>query len=81
MRIRKRSDVKNFGGNREKAIARDGGCCQLCGLSRSKSFQRYRRDLEVIHINSKKDHSLKNLITLCQGCATRIKFGKQAPKK
>lgn len=51
--------------SREKAasiIKRDENKCQSCGVG---------GELEVHHINSGRDHSEKNLITLCVGCHRR----------
>ena len=60
----------NFGGNRDKALERDGYKCQHCGTDKL---------LEMHHIDGKgtttpkdeRNHALENLITLCKGCHTR----------
>jgi len=67
-RRKKRWDLKYFGGNREKALLRDRERCQLCGISRKESYEKYGRDLYVVHIGDKKDNRLENLITLCRKC-------------
>jgi 5-methylcytosine-specific restriction endonuclease McrA len=67
-RRRKRWDLEYFGGNREKALLRDREQCQLCGLSRKESYEKYGKDLCVVHIEGKENNSLKNLITLCRRC-------------
>ncbi len=67
-RIKERENLKNFGGNREKAILRDGERCRQCGISRRESRERRSKDLFVLHIGNKKDNRLDNLITLCSKC-------------
>lgn len=67
-------DFKKYGGNREKALKRDAYTCKKCGLTQENSLKKYGKDLFVMHINSKNDHSLPNLITLCNGCFTLEKF-------
>ena len=67
-RERGKTDLKYFGGNREKALIRDGEKCQLCGISRLESYKTYNKDLTVIHIHGTKDNSLENLLTLCKKC-------------
>ncbi len=64
----------NFGGNREKAIQREGEKCVKCGMTRSKHKSKYGVDITVDHIDGngryskKKNHSLDNLQTLCMPC-------------
>jgi len=72
-RRKKKENLKNFGGNREKAIDRDGGKCQSCGISRKESFKKYGRDLYVKHIDNKQNHKLENLITICKKCYLKKK--------
>lgn len=67
-RIKRRIDLIMFGGNREKALARDGHRCQICGMTREQSLKKYTRDLFASHLNDKRDNSLNNLITLCSKC-------------
>lgn len=67
-RFKEKENLKYFGGNREKAILRDGKSCRQCGLSRRESYGRYGKDLFVLHIGNKKDNRLENLITLCSKC-------------
>lgn len=65
-----------FGGNREKAIQRDGERCICCGITRKKHKEKYDRDISVDHINGKgcneprnrKDNRIDNLQTLCLRC-------------
>ena len=65
-----------FGGNREKAILRDGGKCVKCGMTREEHKKKYNSDISVDHINGKgsstakekKDNRLENLQTLCLSC-------------
>lgn len=65
-----------FGGNREKAIQRDGEKCVLCGMTRKEHRSKYGRDITVDHINGKgrntpkekRDNRLENLQTLCLRC-------------
>lgn len=65
-----------FGGNREKAIQRDGEKCVKCGTTRAEHKAKYGRDITVDHIDGngsttpieKKNNSLRNLQTLCSRC-------------
>lgn len=65
-----------FGYNREKAIARDGGKCIKCGMTREEHKKKYGYDITVDHVNGKgyrtpsseKDNRLENLQTLCSTC-------------
>lgn len=66
-RLKRSHDELNFGGNREKAMERDGYKCTKCGISRNDSQSKWERDLYVLHIEGK-DNDLKNLITLCRDC-------------
>ena len=60
-------DNYNFGGNRDKALERDGYRCQHCSTDQS---------LEVHHIDGRgtttpkelRNHALENLLTLCTSC-------------
>jgi 5-methylcytosine-specific restriction endonuclease McrA len=63
-------DLRNFGGNREKALVRDNYKCQDCGMPQKKSFKIYNRDLYVAKLDGK-NTDLNNLITLCRGCSVR----------
>lgn len=70
------NDTQRFGGNREKAIQRDGEKCVKCGLSRSDHRDKYGKDITVDHIDNngiykpadKRNNSLDNLQTLCIRC-------------
>lgn len=65
-----------FGGNREKAIQRDGEKCIKCGMTRQEHRQRYGFDITVDHIDNMgtgkpealRNSSLSNLQTLCCVC-------------
>lgn len=69
-------DKLMFGGNREKAIIRDGEVCTRCGMTREEHFKRFGRDITVDHRDRKgkgvsyedKNNSLDNLVTLCLPC-------------
>jgi 5-methylcytosine-specific restriction endonuclease McrA/rubrerythrin len=67
-RCQKREDQKKYGGNREKAIERDGCRCQKCGISREDSKKFFRKDLFVYHMKGTGDNRLENLLTVCQKC-------------
>ena len=69
---RKMWDQRNFGGNREKAIAKAGNKCQLCGISREKSLSLYNRDLFVIHLNGEDNNELRNLFVSCKKCHPKV---------
>ncbi|MCW2763641.1 MAG: hypothetical protein JWR85_3842, partial [Marmoricola sp.] len=72
----KHRDIKNFGGNREKAIQRDGEKCVKCGITRAEHSILYKKDITVDHIDGLgvgqpvylKNNSLENLQTLCSVC-------------
>ena len=64
---RKRYQQKEYGGNRHIAIKRDGGVCQMCHARKNR--------MTVHHIDGRGEyncedpnHSLENLVTLCQRC-------------
>ncbi len=61
-------DKRNYGGNREKALKRDGYICQKCGLSREDSINELDRDLYVERINNKGNYEINNLISVCRKC-------------
>ena len=67
-------DEERYGGNREKAIQRDGEQCVKCGMTREEHRDKYDRDIAVDHIDDKgrnsseKNHAMDNLQTLCIGC-------------
>lgn len=72
-----------FGGNKKKAMARDGWACQHCGS---------KKDIHVHHIDGNgagvckedKNNDLSNLLTLCRSCHTkehhRMRHSSCAPK-
>lgn len=66
-KMRRWNDQVNYGGNREKALERDGYKCQNCGITQEESFKKYGRDLYVEHVRGK-SNELSNLITACEGC-------------
>ena len=68
-RYRKLNDLQNFDGNREKAIIRDKLRCTFCGVTRNESYQKFKRDLYVIHKKGK-INVLDNLTTICRNCHT-----------
>jgi hypothetical protein len=82
-KMRKRADLKMFGGNREKALKRDGYRCKVCGMSQAESFNKFGRDLYIAHINGVNNHSLENLITRCINChnSAMIKIMQQRLKE
>ena len=65
-----------FGGNREKAIQRDGEKCVKCGMTRAEHRVRYGRDITVDHIDrmggnvpkAVRNNEMSNLQTLCMTC-------------
>lgn len=71
-------DKKRYNGNKSKVLQRDNYTCQCCGFYDSSS-----KKLHIHHINEKSffntdnpDHSMNNLITLCQSCHIKYHFGK-----
>ena len=67
-RRRRREDLKLFSGNRERAIQKAGYQCTFCHISRQESYEKYGKDLYVRHLNGEENHSLENLMVLCQNC-------------
>lgn len=80
---KKEWDIKHFDGNRERVLIRDGYRCQRCGITLEQCLKKYKKDLFVSHLNDKSDNSLKNLVTLCQGCFSKktIKFMQASNKR
>lgn len=68
VKLKKKADLKLFGGNREAALKRDNYKCCVCGISQAESFEKLGRDLCVVHINGTSNHDLDNLITRCTDC-------------
>lgn len=72
-------DNERFGGNREKAIQRDGEKCVKCGMTRNEHKFTFNSDITVDHIDGKgkntpyhlKNNDLDNLQTLCLPCHGR----------
>lgn len=60
-------DETRFGGNREKALERDGYKCVLCGEVNEVSV--HHKDCSGQ--TDKPNHELDNLITLCKSCHTK----------
>lgn len=71
LRNKKRWDLHNFGGNREKALIRDNYRCKICGITQEKSLERWGRDLYVNRLQ-KGNNELDNLLTSCKSCHTKI---------
>lgn len=77
-------DKYQYGGNRFKAMMRDGFKCTICGMTNEEHIKKWRRGLAVHHINGKgkkykkkdKDNRIENLQTLCYHCHQKeeIKF-------
>ena len=67
-KIKRRNDIKNFDGNREKAMIRDNYMCQICNITQKESLEKIGRDLYVVHINDIKNNNLDNLVTICKRC-------------
>jgi 5-methylcytosine-specific restriction endonuclease McrA len=66
-----------FGGNREKAILRDGEKCVRCGMTRQQHKAKHKVDLNVHHIDGRgvnsdnPNNTLENMETLCWPCHGR----------
>lgn len=75
-KIKLERDRLMFGGNREKAIIRDGESCTECGMKRQEHLDKFNRDIIVDHkdrmghgVNyENKNNDLDNLVTLCLPC-------------
>lgn len=69
---RRKADLKNFGGNREEAVARDNYRCTNCNLTREDSIKSGMGDLCVSRIDrNKNNNNLDNLQTLCRNCFSK----------
>lgn len=66
-----------FGGNRFKALERDGYKCIKCGMTSEEHHKIWNVELTVDHIDGKgldahdKNNNLSNLQTLCRRCHGR----------
>jgi len=69
-KFKRMHDLRNFDGNREKALVRDAYKCVKCGITQKGSYKKYKRDLYVVHIAGN-DNRLNNLVSLCRGCHVR----------
>ncbi len=70
-------DEKFFGGNRKKALERDGYKCVNCGMTMDLKDKSGRPRVRVWHLNGdNKDHSLSNLGTYCQSCIYKLRLGR-----
>lgn len=66
---RESSDRVYFGGNRFRAIERDGGACVSCGMTQKQHKETHGNDITVDHIDGdRSNNSLDNLQTLCLSC-------------
>ncbi len=68
--VRNRLSLAALGGNREKALIRDGYKCRICGMTREENHLKYGRDLNVVHTNGNQNHDLDYLKTICKDCYT-----------
>ena len=63
---------RNFGGNYEKVLDRDGGKCLLCGSKKS---------IIVHHVDeNRQNNEMDNLRTLCRKCHPKIHYSKDRVK-
>ena len=67
-RIDREYDIKNFGGNRKKALIRDGYKCLGCGMTLDVKNASGKPKVRVWHLNNRDDNSLDSLGTYCQSC-------------
>lgn len=75
-RIRRFTERKFFGGNRELVIRRDKEECVNCGMGRQEHKNKYGMDITVDHIDGtgintpvgQKNNAPDNLQTLCLAC-------------
>lgn len=57
----------------EDIRSRDGQICQMCGMTQEEHLQNFQESLHVHHIDGSFDnHSVYNLITLCQCCHREV---------
>ncbi len=81
-KYRKLLDLKNYGGNREIAIERNGYRCTRCGIGREESLQKSGRDFCVIRVDgNQNNNSLGNLKSLCRNCFNETLRERLNPKK
>lgn len=61
---------------REKIRIRDNLECQICNLSQEENLRKYRKKLNVHHIDGNKTNDkLDNLISLCNKCHSKVHRG------
>jgi 5-methylcytosine-specific restriction endonuclease McrA len=62
-----------FGGNRFKALERDGYACQICG---SKGPRLHVHHLDETGMGPSGNHDLSNLMTICVSCHASLHAGR-----
>jgi 5-methylcytosine-specific restriction endonuclease McrA len=83
----KYKDTLLFGGNRIKALERDGYRCKKCGMTNQEHKNKWGRELTVDHIDGKgryseeQNNNLENLSTLCLSCHGRKDVARRADRQ
>ncbi len=74
-RLKQRTHMKNFDGNREEAFRIHGAKCYDCGILRAEYLTNNLKDLAVYHADGNPDNNdVTNLRPLCFSClAKRVK--------
>jgi uncharacterized protein (DUF433 family) len=73
-KAQERINIVFYGGNRGKALMRDGYRCLNCDINEQEALRKYRRKLYVWHKDGNpKNNSLENLKTLCANCFSKKK--------
>jgi len=76
--VRKHHNLKNFGGNRERALERDKYTCQICGSG--NKLMVHHIDEKSYHNSNNPNNKLSNLITLCQPCHNSVHAARKYEK-
>ena len=72
-KMRKKWDLKYYGGNREKAIENSGFKCVKCGIGRDAAIKKFGKEFFVYHMDKNKNNNdLNNLEVLCSDCFKKV---------
>lgn len=81
-RLKLKSDLKFYGGNREKSIEHNNFRCTECGIKRDTSIQKGGKDFHVMRRdNNSENNSLNNLKPVCSNCFYKILRGRTVRSK
>lgn len=64
-----------YNGNGAMVLSRDKYRCTVCGVTEAQSLLNYKKNLFIVHLGSKENHAIDNMVTMCKTC-----FGKHQIK-